>query len=152
MNKIIKLLIIWFVLGMCYFTLEGLYRIPQGGYANIAMLFVGGFCGLIVGSINQIPQFYKMTVWKQSIIGAIVVLIVEYISGYVLNIKMGLDIWDYSDMYFNLNGQICFEFAVIWFLLMPTAIWLEDYIRFTFWGEGEKYGLKDIYSEFVCGE
>ena len=152
MNKIIKLLIIWFVLGMCYFTLEGLYRIPQGGYTNIAMLFVGGFCGLIVGSINQIPQFYKMTVWKQSIIGAIVVLIVEYISGYILNIKMGLDIWDYSDMYFNLNGQVCFEFAVIWFLLMPTAIWLEDYIRFTFWGEGEKYGLMDIYREFVCGE
>ena len=152
MNKIIKLLIIWFVLGMCYFTLEGLYRIPQGGYANIAMLFVGGFCGLIVGSINQIPQFYKMTVWKQSIIGAIVVLIVEYVSGYVLNIKMGLDIWDYSDMYFNIDGQVCLAFAVIWFLLMPTAIWLEDWIRFKFWGEGEKYGLKDIYSEFVCGE
>ncbi len=151
MNKIIKLLIIWFVLGMCYFTLEGLYRIPQGGYANIAMLFVGGFCGLIVGSINQIPQFYKMTVWKQSIIGAIVVLIVEYISGYVLNIKMGLDIWDYSGMYFNINGQVCLAFAVIWFLLMPTAIWLEDWIRFKFWGEGTEYSLKAIYIEFIGG-
>ena len=116
------------------------------------MLFVGGLCGVLVGSINQMPKFYKMAVWKQAVIGTVLTLVVEYISGYVLNIKMGLDIWDYSDMYFNLNGQICFEFAVIWFLLMPTAIWLEDYIRFTFWGEGEKYRLKDIYSEFICGE
>ena len=152
MNKVFKVLVIWFIFGMCYFTLEGIYRIPKGGYANIAMLFVGGLCGVLVGSINQIPKFYKMAVWKQAVIGTVLTLVVEYISGYILNIKMGLDIWDYSDMYFNLNGQVCFEFAVIWFLLMPTAIWLEDYIRFTFWGEGEKYGLKDIYSEFVCGE
>lgn len=152
MNRIFKVLAIWFVLGMCYFTLEGIYRIPKGGYANIAMLFVGGLCGVLVGSINQIPKFYKMAVWKQAVIGTALTLVVEYVSGYILNIKMGLDIWDYSDMYFNLNGQVCFEFAVIWFLLMPTAIWLEDYIRFKFWGEGEKYGLKDIYSEFVCGE
>ena len=113
------------------------------------MLFVGGFCGLLIGSINQIPRFYNMSVWKQALIGTGIVLIIEYAAGYILNIKMGLDIWDYSDMVFNLDGQICLEFALLWFLLMPAAVWLEDFIRFKFLGECEEYGLKDVYKEFL---
>ena len=148
LNKVLKILAIWFLMGMVYFVIEGIWRIPKGGYANISMLAVGGLCGLLIGSINQIPKFYNMSVWRQSIIGTAVVLIIEYISGYILNIKMGLDIWDYSDMVLNVNGQICLEFALIWFLLMPAAVWLEDFIRFKFWGEGVEYGLKDIYLEF----
>lgn len=149
MNKVLKILAVWFLMGMVYFVIEGLWRIPQGGYANISMLFVGGLCGLLIGSINQIPRFYNMSVWKQAVIGTGIVLAVEYVSGYILNIKMGLDIWDYSDMYFNINGQVCLEFGVLWFLLMPAAVWLEDWIRLKFWGEGEEYGLKDVYMEFL---
>ncbi len=152
MKKVFKILTIWFVLGMCYFTLEGIYRIPKGGYANIVMLFIGGLCGLLVGSINQIPKFYKMTVWKQSIIGTVLTMIIEYISGYILNIRLGLDIWNYSDMKFNLDGQICLEFGIIWFLIMPTAIWLEDWIRWKFWKEGKQYRLGEIYLEFLTGK
>ena len=149
MRNVLKILAIWFLMGMVYFVIEGIWRIPKGGYANISMLAVGGLCGLLIGSINQIPKFYNMSVWRQAVIGTVIVLIIEYIAGYILNIKMGLDIWDYSDMYFNVNGQICLEFGLLWFLLMPAAIWLEDYIRFKFWGEGEGYGLKDVYMEFL---
>ena len=149
MNKIFKVLTIWFVLGMIYFVIEGLWRIPKGGYANIVMLPIGGFCGLIVGSINQMPMFYKMVVWKQAVIGTVLTLIIEYITGYILNIKLGLEIWDYSNMALNLNGQICLEFGIIWFLIMPTAIWLEDWIRWKFWKEGELYSLKTIYFNFI---
>ena len=152
MSKILKILSIWFIIGMVYFVIEGIWRIPKGGYANISMFAVGGLCGLLVGSINQIPRFYNMSVWKQAVIGTFIVLAVEYISGYILNVKLGLDIWDYSNMYFNVNGQICFEFAVLWFFLMPAAIWLEDFIRFKFWGEEERYGLMDIYWEFMTGK
>ncbi len=113
------------------------------------MLFVGGLCGTLIGSINQIPKFYNMSVFKQSLIGTGIVLVIEYIAGYILNIKMGLDIWDYSDMFFNINGQICLEFGLLWLLLMPAAIWLEDFIRFKFWNEGTGYGLKDVYMEFL---
>ncbi len=150
--KTAKILIIWLVMGTCYFALEGLWRIPQGGYANILMLPIGGFCGLLVGSVNQFPRFYNMKVWKQAAIGTVIVLAVEYVSGCVLNIRLNFDIWDYSDMAFNINGQICPQFAALWFLLMPTAIWLEDYIRFIFWREGKRYRLIDIYREFVTGE
>ena len=149
MSRVLKVLTIWFLMGMVYFVIEGIWRIPKGGDANISMLFVGGLCGLLIGSINQIPKFYNMSVFKQSLIGTGIVLVIEYIAGYILNIKMGLDIWDYSDMFFNINGQICLEFGLLWILLMPAAIWLEDFIRFKFWNEGVGYGLKDVYMEFL---
>ena len=149
MSKVLKMLAIWFLMGMVYFVIEGIWRIPKGGDANISMLFVGGLCGLLIGSINQIPKFYNMSVFKQALIGTGIVLVIEYTAGYILNIKIGLDIWDYSDMFFNINGQICMEFALLWFLLMPAAVWLEDWIRWRFWGECEEYGLKDVYMEFL---
>lgn len=149
MSKVLKVLTIWFLMGMVYFVIEGIWRIPKGGDANVVMLPIGGLCGLLIGSINQIPKFYNMSVFKQSLIGTGIVLVIEYTAGYILNIKMGLDIWDYSNMFFNINGQICLEFGLLWLLLMPAAIWLEDFIRFKFWNEGEGYGLKDVYMEFL---
>ena len=149
MSKVLKVLTIWFLMGMVYFVIEGIWRIPKGGDANVVMLPIGGLCGLLIGSINQIPKFYNMSVFKQSLIGTGIVLVIEYTAGYILNIKMGLDIWDYSDMFFNINGQICLEFGLIWLLIMPAAIWLEDFIRFKFWNEGVGYGLKDVYMEFL---
>lgn len=122
MSKVLKVLTIWFLMGMVYFVIEGIWRIPKGGDANVVMLPIGGLCGLLIGSINQIPKFYNMSVFKQSLIGTGIVLVIEYTAGYILNIKMGLDIWDYSNMFFNINGQICLEFGLLWILLMPAAI------------------------------
>lgn len=148
-TNLIKILIIWFLLGMAYFTLEGIWRIPKGGYANICMLPIGGLCGLLVGSINQIPKFYNMKIIYQSLLGTLFVLIVEFVSGCVLNIYLGLGIWDYSNLPFNLLGQICLPFSLLWLLIMPLCIWLEDKIRYLFFEEGESYSLKSIYLDFI---
>ena len=146
---IAKILAIWFILGTFYFTLEGIWRIPKGGYANIVMLPIGGLCGICVGSINQIPKFYNMKVIYQSIIGALIVTFIEFISGLVLNCYLGLGIWDYSNLPFNILGQICLLFSLIWLSIMPLCIWLEDKIRYVLWNEGSNYSLKSIYVEFI---
>jgi uncharacterized membrane protein len=147
--NLIKVLIIWFTLGMVYFTIEGIWRIPKGGYANICMLPIGGLCGFLVGSINQVPKFYNMKIIYQSLIGAIIVTVVEFLSGCILNLYLGLGIWDYSNLPFNLLGQICLPFTLIWFAIMPLCIWLEDKIRYLFFKEGVSYSLKSIYVEFI---
>lgn len=147
--KLLKILIIWFILGMLYFTLEGIWRIPKGGYANIIMLPIGGFCGLLVGSINQLPRFYDMKVIYQSLIGAGLVTLVEFLSGCFLNLYLNLGIWDYSNLPFNLLGQVCLLFSFIWLLIMPLCIWIEDKIRFVLFHEGYPYSLKSIYIEFI---
>ena len=148
-SKLLKVLLIWFILGMMYFTLEGIWRIPKGGYANIAMLPVGGLCGLCVGTINQIPKFYNMKIIYQSIIGAVITTIIEFISGLFLNCYLQLGIWDYSNLPVNILGQVCLPFSLIWFVIMPLCIWLEDKIRYVFWNEGSNYSLKSIYVEFI---
>lgn len=45
------------------------------------------------------------------------------------------NVWDYSNMPFNLLGQICLPFTVIWFFLSAVAVVLDDWIRHILWGE-----------------
>lgn len=151
--KAARILALWFLLGEQYFILEALYRaaFKHGESAHLAMLAVGGLCCVAVGCINQIPRFYNSPVWIQAAIGTAATLFIEFLSGYILNIRLGLGIWDYSSLPGNVAGQICAPFALIWFFLMPLAIWLEDFARFKLWGEGEPYTPGSIYKEFVTG-
>lgn len=149
MKNTLKILSIWLILGIFYYALEGFWRIPDGGYANVAMLFVGGLCGLAVGSINQVPDFYNMKVISQSILGTAMTLLIELLSGLILNVWLGLGVWDYSNLPLNLLGQICLPFAFLWLAIMPFAIWLEDKIRHLVFKEGVNYSLKQIYWEFI---
>lgn len=140
---------LWLLLGEQYFVLEAIWRACKGERAHIAMLAVGGLCGIAVGAVNQIPRFYRLKVVWQCLIGTAVTLCVEFASGCILNLWLGLGIWSYANVPLNLLGQICVPFAGIWFCLMPFAIWLEDIFRFKFWGEGEAYTLRSIYRELI---
>jgi uncharacterized membrane protein len=140
-----RLVTLGFIMGMVYFTLEGFWR----GWTNIAMLFIGGFCGVIIGLLNEYPQFVKLKVWQQSLIGVPIVLVVELISGLILNIWLGYGIWDYSEMPGNLYGQICISYSILWFLLVPFGVWMDDWLRWKLYGQGRPYGLKKIYRDLI---
>lgn len=88
---------------------------------------------MLIGLINNIYPNKKM--WKQCFISMVIILILEFISGYILNIKMGLNIWDYSNLPFNFKGQISLLFSVFWYFLSIVAIWLDDYLRYRFYGD-----------------
>lgn len=150
MKRLLKLLAIWFIIGTLYFVLEGLWRIPTtGGYANIIMLPIGGLCGLAIGSINQIPKFYNMKIIYQALISAVIVTLIEFLSGCILNIWLGLGIWNYSNLPLNICGQVCLLYSFLWFLISPFAIWLEDMIRYKLWNEGEYYSIISIYKDLI---
>lgn len=122
-NTVYKNIIIFAIFGISYVSLELLYR----GHSHITMFFVGGLCGLLIGLINEYTP--KMPVILQMIIGTIIVTLFELITGYILNIKLGLNIWDYSNLMFNYKGQISLIFSMLWFLLSYIVIKLDDYIR-----------------------
>ena len=65
----------------------------------------------------------------------IIITVLEFIFGVVLNIWLGLQIWDYSGMPLNIMGQICLPFTVAWYFLSAAAIILDDYIRYWLFGE-----------------
>ncbi len=136
-------------MGTFYYVLEGIWRIPKDGYTNLVMLAIRRLCGLAIGSINQISRFYKMKVIYQSLIGAVITLCIEFLSGLILDIWLGLGIWDYSTLPFSLLGKVCLPFGLLWFLIMPLAIWLEDTIRYKLFQEGTYYSLIQIYLEFI---
>ena len=145
-----KILVLWFCLGAVYYAVEGLFHLfTNDGWANVLMLPIGGFCCVAVGGINQIPMFYRLNIIFQSLIGMVIVTLVEFVSGCVLNLLLDLNIWNYSKLPLNILGQVCLLFSVIWFFLMPAAIWLEDMLRFKLWNEGSYYSLKSIYKELV---
>ena len=141
--KISRILVLWLCLGMIYLTIEGIWR----GWTNIVMLPIGGFCGIAIGAVNQSPKFYKCRIVWQCLIGALLVLLVEFISGCVLNLWLGLDIWDYTGKFGNIMGQVCVQYGILWFFLIPFAIWIEDYLRWLFWHEENPYSLWSIYKE-----
>ena len=62
---------------------------------------------------------------------------VEFVAGLVLNLWLGLDIWDYSHLPFNLMGQICPQFAALWWGLCMMFIPIFDWLRWAVEG-GER--------------
>lgn len=131
-----RLLILWLVLGMCYAQMELFWR----GVTYLPMTYVGGLAGLCVGLLNQRPGFFERRMWQQCLTGTLITLAIEFFSGYILNIRLGLGIWDYSHVPFNLMGQICLPYALLWFALMPFAIWLDDWLRNRLFGERKPSG------------
>ncbi len=98
------------------------------------MWVVGGICFLICGAVNEYYP-WDMPLLEQMTIAAVFITVVELFSGIVLNLKLGMHVWDYSGIPLNLYGQICVPFTAAWFILSGAAIILDDYLRHWLFGE-----------------
>lgn len=124
LKMILKHIVLFFIGGIIYYLIEILWR----GYSHISMVFCGGLCFILIGIVNElIPWDIKL--WKQMLIGSVIVTVVEFFTGCIVNLWMGLKVWDYSNLPFNILGQICLPFCVAWFFLSLVAIVIDDYLR-----------------------
>lgn len=98
------------------------------------MTIVGGVCFLLIGHLNE-RYPWEMALASQMLISTAIVTMVELAAGLVLNVGMGLGVWDYSGMPYNLWGQVCLAFSCAWFLLSLPAILLDDWLRYWWFGE-----------------
>lgn len=130
-KNICKEAILLVIGGLIYVFMELLFR----GYSHISMFFVGGIAFVLIGEINEIPVLKDYPLFYQMIAGSLVITMLELISGYILNIKLGLNIWDYSSLPFNYKGQICLYFTILWIFVSLIAILLDDYIRYRLFGQ-----------------
>lgn len=78
------------------------------------MAFVGGVCFVLCGLVNEFID-WKTPLLLQMLICAVIVTTVEFVAGVILNIGLGLNMWDYSNLKFNIMGQICPQFFAVWF-------------------------------------
>ena len=136
MKYFIKYLILLLVGGTAYYYIEILAR----GFSHWTMFIVGGICFILIGIINEITP--KMSLLKQMLLSAVIITVVEFIAGCILNIWLEMNIWDYTDEIGNILGQICPKHTFYWFLLSSVGIVLDDYIRhFLFGEEKPKYSI-----------
>lgn len=122
---------ILFLLGGCmYLAIELAWR----GYSHPSMFVLGGICFVIVGLINQVLPRNTGLFW-QSIIGASFITAAELVTGLIVNRWLGLQVWDYSHLPYNLFGQVSLRYFFLWIVLAAVAIWVDDRIRKWLFGE-----------------
>ena len=85
------------------------------------MLVAGGICGCIM---YWIANYSRFPLWQQWILCAGIITTVEFLSGVIVNLWLGWGIWDYGAMPFNLMGQICPAFTLVWLGISIPGIWL----------------------------
>jgi uncharacterized membrane protein len=107
------------------------------------MIILGGLCFVAVGLINNILP-WNMVIELQALIGAVLITSLEFVVGLIVNVNLGWDIWDYSNVPFNFLGQICLPFSLLWYMLSIIVIFTDDYIRHIFFNE-KKPVYKSIF-------
>lgn len=125
MRRLLKPLILIVIGGLLYVLIEHLWR----GYSHWTMFFVGGISFWMIGCINEYVD-WDMPLWRQMTLGALIVTCIEFLSGFLINIVLGWKVWDYSDLPFNVLGQICLPFSIIWFFVSFLAIVIDDWLRY----------------------
>ena len=116
--------------GMLYYCIEMLWR----GYSHWTMTVLGGLCFLIIGGINEYFS-WDMPIGLQGVIGSVVITSLEFSAGCVLNVWLGLGIWDYSEIPLNIFGQVCLPYSLLWIPLSIVAVVVDDYLRFLLFQE-----------------
>ena len=122
-KKMLTYALLTLVGGGVYVLIEITFR----GYSHISMFAVGGLCLALISLTDaSLPRLGLIP--KAAFCGVIISL-AEFAAGIVLNVYMGLGIWDYSSLRFNLLGQICPQFSLIWIALSVPAIYLSRLLR-----------------------
>ena len=137
MRRLCKALVLFFMGGAVYALIELLWR----GRTHWTMMVLGGALFLVLGQINE-GVGWDTPLPIQALLGALVVTVAELVAGLVLNLWLGLGIWDYSNLPLNLWGQICLPYTLLWVPLSAVAVVMDDWLRYwIFWAERPHYHL-----------
>lgn len=130
MKLLCKYLFLFMIGGGIYSLIEIGYR----GHTHWTMFIVGGVCFILLGLINELIP-WDLPMVCQMLMGGALITGVEFITGVIVNLILGWEVWDYSHMPLNILGQICLPFSLLWCLVSAVGIVLDDYIRYRLFGE-----------------
>lgn len=116
--------------GLLYILIELAWR----GKSHWTMFFLGGLCFLALGMINEVLS-WDTPLWQQILFGACLITGLEFLTGCIVNLWLGWDVWDYSAMPGNILGQICPRYFILWLPVSLAGIVLDDLLRYLWWGE-----------------
>lgn len=125
-----KIFLLWLIGGAVYIIMEICFR----GYSHWTMFILGGICFIEIGLENEFLK-WDTPIELQALIGAVLVTCNEFIVGLIVNKGFGLHVWDYTGQLFNVLGQVCLTFTILWFFIAILAIIVDDVLRYYLWGE-----------------
>ena len=82
---------------------------------------------------------WGVPLWLQALACAGLVTAVEFVAGLVLNVWLGLGVWDYSHLPLHIMGQICPQFTALWWGLCLLFIPVFDWLRWAVEGGERPY-------------
>lgn len=98
----------------------GLTELAWRGRTHWTMLVCGGTCFCIMYILSALPLPFAVL----CVLSAASITAVEFFTGYIVNMRLHWQVWDYSGMRFNLMGQICPRFSAMWLLLSVPGLLL----------------------------
>lgn len=129
-KKLLEYGFLWLVGGSFYYSFEMVFR----GFSHWSMFVLGGVCLMFIAYQGRAVNWQE-PLWKQIIRCTLFVIASEFITGIIVNKWLNLEVWDYSEQPFQLFGQICLPFAVIFSGLCALGILLSGYLLHWLFGE-----------------
>lgn len=115
MKKVIEYAIIILGGGILYMILEVLWR----GHTHWTMGIAGGLSFAVIYFVHN--EYSHINIFLRAVICSLCITAIELLTGLVVNVYLGWNVWDYSGRYLNFLGQICPLYTVLWTLLCVIA-------------------------------
>ena len=134
----IKYFFIFFIFSVFGWILELFYRsltrkkVVNPGFMIGCFVPLYGFGAIIMCMVFKLLEVLTPAVKLSSmfILSAILLTILEYITGIILLKFFNLKLWDYSEYKFNYKGIICLRFSIIWgSLALVFYFYLYDFVN-----------------------
>ena len=131
MRKAVLSLLLWTWTGTTYFFVEVVFKTLRGRPETISWTMLA----LAILLTIPLERFgaelpWDCPLWLQALICGTAITAAELAAGLVLNICLGMAVWDYSSLPGNLWGQICPQFWALWCLLSLPMIVILDWLRY----------------------
>ena len=124
MKYILGKLGLFISVGFTYYMLECFFR----GYSHWSMFLLAGFLGIfVIDGANNVLSF-ECDYLIQVLIVTTLCTIAEGCCGLIVNVWLGLNVWDYSKMAFGtfFFGQCNILFCFAWALIISVVIFYCD--------------------------
>lgn len=115
---------IMFLLG-CF--IYSLLEIAARGYTHWTMTLLGGIVGMLLYRLHGTAL--RHTLLLQALSGAFIITALEMVVGVLDNLVLQWHVWSYREMPWNVYGQICLPFSVLWFLVCIPALGICEVVR-----------------------
>ena len=123
--------LLWVWTGTLYFFIEVIWKTSHGRPEMISWTM------LLLAIILAVPleRFgaelpWEMPLMVQSAVCGVAITVVEFVAGLIINVWLGMGVWDYSAMPGNIMGQVCPQFLAMWMILAAVGIVMLDWMRY----------------------